>query len=336
MEVKEIKYCEYNTKDLITCVLITYKQSTFLYDCIDSILQQDKVKVQLIVADDGTPDYSFEEIERYIENNRSESLVSAIYIHHKKNVGTVRNINSAIKLATGEYLKIIGGDDAYPDKDVFFCQKECLDQSSKILVVVGKLIDTDENLNPIFNPRIDSGNQMLMRIFDMDYVEARKEMNARNLFPIANQASCFRKEFFDKYGLCDERYRVVEDAELALRVLEHKNEAVALDKICVYHRQKGGISTSKKMFEPRRLAYYHDFVIFSEIQSIDHPEVFSFISRIEIPRISKYVYEMAKEKSGNTSMMKMLLISLKYIDAILFYVVSKPKRLLTRIKERFS
>lgn len=336
MEVKEINFCEYNRKGLISCVLITYKQSKYVYDCISSILSQIGVKVQLIVSDDGSPDYSSVNIENFISNNKTENLVSVIYIHHKNNVGTVKNINSAIRYAKGEYIKIIGGDDAYPDKHVFSEQIKCLVESKHKLVVVGKLVDTDENLNPIFNQRIEDGNEMLLRVLNMNYVDARKEMNKRNIFPIANQASCFKKDFFDKYGLCDERYRVVEDAELALRILEHRDEATVIDKVCVYHRQKGGISTSRNMFEPRRLAYYHDFVVFSKLQSAEHPEVFSKIERIEIPRINTFIYEMAKEKSTKNSSLKKCVIVIKYLDSIVYYALTKPKRLLIRIKERIG
>lgn len=336
MVIKEKIYSSEDNKNLVSCVLITYKQSKYIFDCIASVLNQENVKVQLIISDDGSPDYSSEEIENYVDAKHTSNLVSVTYLHHEINVGTVRNINGAIKRAKGEFIKIIGGDDAYPECDVFAEQLKCFFDNPQKLVVVGKIQDTDERLQPVANDRIDNGNILLSHIFDMDYVAARKEMNKKNLFPIANQATCFRKEFFEKYGLCDEKYRVVEDAELALRILEHKSEAMVVDKVCVLHRQKGGISTSRIMFEPRRLSYYEDFVTFSKIQSETHPEVFDFVSRFEIPRVNKFIYEMALAKSKQKNDFQKLGIIIRYCDAILYYMVSKPKRLLQRIKDRFS
>ena len=50
--------------------------------------------------------------------NKKDNRSIANVRYNPANLGTVRNINDAIRLANGEYIKIMGADDAFYDEYV--------------------------------------------------------------------------------------------------------------------------------------------------------------------------------------------------------------------------
>lgn len=73
--------------------------------CIESILQQSYSNWERILVDDGSPDYSGEIADEY-------AICDArIKVIHKTNAGVAAARNSAIDIATGEYISFLDGDD---------------------------------------------------------------------------------------------------------------------------------------------------------------------------------------------------------------------------------
>lgn len=84
---------------------------------IDSILNQKKVYVEIIVTDDGSKNNHFEKIKQYFKEN---SFFDYRLIDHKNNQGTVLNISDGVKIAKGEYLKVISPGDVLAFDDILF------------------------------------------------------------------------------------------------------------------------------------------------------------------------------------------------------------------------
>ena len=104
---------------LLTCIVLTYRNGEFLYETIDSILMQDYPHIELIVAEDGAPDFDAETLRKYIVQKKKENLENVVIYSNSPNFGTVKNVNKALRKTQGEYVKIIAGDDAYPDSNTF-------------------------------------------------------------------------------------------------------------------------------------------------------------------------------------------------------------------------
>ncbi len=75
---------------------------------IISIVKQKGVKVEIIIADDGSEDRTIEQIKTWVVENRLENVR---YSFLSENVGTVKNIVIAIKMAKGTYIKTISPGD---------------------------------------------------------------------------------------------------------------------------------------------------------------------------------------------------------------------------------
>lgn len=89
----------------ISMVVAIYNSEKFLPKLIESILNQTYQNLEIILVDDGSPDNSGAICDEYAKKD------SRIRVIHKKNGGTCDARNAGMKIATGDYLVIIDGDD---------------------------------------------------------------------------------------------------------------------------------------------------------------------------------------------------------------------------------
>lgn len=187
---------------------------------------------------------------------------------------------------------------------------------------------------PIYDERVQKSNNALPNVLKLPYSEARKYIAKTDIFPIANQAVCYHRNFFSEFGFCDEDYILIEDTTLANRLLKVSDRVSYIDEYTVKHRSKVGISTSRELFAPHRILYYQDCITYA-IKEIDgNADLFSFLYRKESIRISQFVYDMSSAKSKSKSKIQLFLIMLRYVDTIIYYMVVNNKKFINRIKDR--
>ncbi|WP_040213532.1 glycosyltransferase family 2 protein [Clostridium polynesiense] len=321
-------------KDMVSVILLSYNSGEYLFEAIESVIKQDYPLIELIISDDGSKDFDEEKIRLYIDNNANGNVTYSI-IHREKNIGTVKNINNALAISRGEYIRILGGDDTYPVPDAFSKMIELLKKDNSI-AVVGKLEQCDHMMNSLYDPRVEKSNNALEKVLHMDYISGRRYIAKKDIFPIANQAVCYRRDFFADGGFCDEKYVLIEDIALANRLLAANKKLSFFNDYSVKHRAKVGISTSRELFAPRRLLYYQDCITYAQLDIAKHPEIYGKIYCTEQVRLSKFVYDMAKAKEDGKSVIKQAGIMLTYVDTIFYYVLTNTRKFLRRMKERFQ
>ncbi len=94
----------------VDIIFLTYNQEQYVVQGIESILSQkvdDNVKVRVVVADDCSPDNTFEIIKSY----EKQSPFPFVYTNHLINVGFHKNYRTAFDLCEGDYVAILEGDD---------------------------------------------------------------------------------------------------------------------------------------------------------------------------------------------------------------------------------
>ena len=334
---EENKLFKYDYKrELLSVIVLTYKQKEYFYETLLSIFEQDYAKIELIISDDGTPNYNEEAVKKFVKENQGSNLVSFQIIHHESNVGTVRNINGALALTQGEYIKIIGGDDSYPIPSTFSKQVAALKSKQEYLATVGMAQQCDYKMVPIKDERVDRSNEDLPKVLKMDYIEARKYIKKRDIFPIAIQAICYKRDFFVRNGFCDEDYILIDDSPSVLKILMEIPRIHYMDEYTVNHRSNVGISTSKEFFAPRRLLYYKDCVTYCKKEICTHPEIYGKFRSVETLRLNEFIYNMALAKKEGKNDVQKLIIGLKYFDSILYYVLSNPQKFKKRVIHRFG
>lgn len=313
---------------IVSAIVLSYKQFQYIYETIDSVMIQDYPAVELIVADDGSPEFPDNELKKYIDEHKRKNLIRYELIHGEVNIGTVKNINRAIKHSTGDYIKIVAGDDAFYDEKVFSKQVDFLNNNPEVMIVTGKTCECDEAMNPIYKEQVENTNKEIMRIFKLEPKDYFIECGKKHLFPMVTQALCFRKEFFDKYGLYDERYRLVEDPPMEKRIIINRVPVGAVDEYVVRHRADVGISANNELFSTRRQQYYLDLMNYVKNDLMSHPELFSPFKTKWKYRTEKFRYEM----SVTTDKRQKIKLIFRNLDTAFWFVILNPDRAIHKIK----
>ncbi|OWV00769.1 glycosyltransferase family 2 protein [Fibrobacter sp. UWR2] len=90
---------------LISVIVPVYNVERYLKVCVDSIIGQTYLNLEIILVDDGSPDKCPKICDEYAEfDNR-------IVVIHQKNGGLSVARNAGIDIAKGEFLTFIDGDD---------------------------------------------------------------------------------------------------------------------------------------------------------------------------------------------------------------------------------
>jgi len=92
---------------LVSVVIPTYNQVSFVKETIDSVLAQDYPSLQIIVTDDGSTDGTAQIVQDYAQQY-PDKVVAVV---SEKNTGIPANLNRGFRQVKGEYIAWLGGDD---------------------------------------------------------------------------------------------------------------------------------------------------------------------------------------------------------------------------------
>jgi glycosyltransferase involved in cell wall biosynthesis len=101
-------------KPLVSVVIITYMHENFIAEAIEGVLMQDiDFDVELIIADDCSPDRTAEIVQKFINNHPNSHWIR--YHRHENNKGVMSNFIWALKQAKGQFIALCEGDDYWTD-----------------------------------------------------------------------------------------------------------------------------------------------------------------------------------------------------------------------------
>lgn len=128
---------------LISIIVPIYKVEKFLRKCVDSIIAQTYKNIEIILVDDGSPDKCPEICDEYAKKD------SRIRVIHQKNAGLSAARNSGIRVANGEYIGFIDGDD-YEEPDMYEKMFVKISENHADLCICNyRYVDEDGNDFPI-------------------------------------------------------------------------------------------------------------------------------------------------------------------------------------------
>lgn len=92
-------------ENLVSVIVPVYKVEKYIYRCIESIINQTYIKLEVILVDDGSPDKCGEICDYYAKKDDRVKVI------HKENGGLSDARNKGIDYASGEYIIFIDADD---------------------------------------------------------------------------------------------------------------------------------------------------------------------------------------------------------------------------------
>lgn len=94
--------------------MITYNHEKFIREAIEGVLMQEvEFAVELIIADDASPDSTELVVKNIIQNHKNGHWVK--YIKHSENKGMMGNFLWALGQCKGKYIALCEGDDYWID-----------------------------------------------------------------------------------------------------------------------------------------------------------------------------------------------------------------------------
>ena len=199
-------------------IIPVYNVENYLSRCIDSLLAQNYVDLEILLIDNGSKDQSGQICEDYAAQF---SNITAYHIPNK-GVGSARNFG--LSKAKGEFICFM----VFSYYNSIEKNLSEIDRSAKILPTEGKKDKSD--FIALFQE---------LWLTDMMYTVWNK---------------IYRKEFLEEHQIVFESYELGEDVRFNLNVYQHVN-AVLLVKSCYYVYISGRIDSAMGQYNPNRMNY---------------------------------------------------------------------------------
>lgn len=249
---------ENSNNTMVSIIILCYRHFNYIFDAISSVLCQNYESIELIISDDGSADFPQEAISNYILQNKRTNIKHFFINHENQNCGTVKHLNKAIKMANGQYIIALAGDDRLYNRTVV---QQYIDGFKKandnVYIEMAQTAMYDRNLSELISyylkPSVKSAIQ--------------KEHNEYELFNLLayspclpSTSTCFKRTFFEKFGFFDEQYILIEDWPMHLRLAREGWKIHYENFIAIKHRD-GGISHGGiGAFSKTKFQYYCDLL----------------------------------------------------------------------------
>lgn len=127
------------TKPQVSVVMITYGHEDFILEAIEGVLmQKNNFEVELIIANDNSPDSTHLVVTNFLTNTRIADNIIIKYIRHDVNKGMMLNFLWALEQAKGKYVALCEGDDYWTDPLKLQKQFDLLEKNHQINICISK------------------------------------------------------------------------------------------------------------------------------------------------------------------------------------------------------
>ncbi|GHT87857.1 glycosyl transferase [Bacteroidia bacterium] len=216
---------------LVSIVVITYNSSKYVLETLESAKAQTYQNIELIVTDDCSTDNTVEICKQWIEENE-ERFVRTELITVEKNTGIPANCNRGVKSASGEWLKLIAGDDTFLGDCISnFVNYVTENKSAKVIcAIANQYKDSFSKENFIKQSGYSS-------LFYDKRITAKQQFELLLRDSIVSAPTVFlNKRVVEDMGFFNEKY-ILEDTYLWLKLTKNGIKIDFMDKPVVNYRK---------------------------------------------------------------------------------------------------
>lgn len=230
---------------LFSVVILCYRHFEYLYMAIDSVISQNYPSIELIISDDGSDNFPQQEVEDYIQAHAGDNIERIKIRREDNNVGTVKHLNHIAKIITGKYLVALAGDDVLDNENVLQSYVDGFKKApEECYIEMAQTGMYDENLEKFEEYYLKVPIQKAIEKTEQDSGELLEALIKYGAC-LPSTSTCFRREFFEKFGEFDENYVLIEDYPMHVRLAQEKWIIHYENFVAIKHRN-GGISHGQK------------------------------------------------------------------------------------------
>lgn len=281
-----------------TIIVMVYKNLNQVIQTLDSIKKQTYSNYEVIVSDDGSPNYTQEDFDKITEQYKNEFTYFKL-INNGINRGTVKHFNSLIKQAKGTIICPLSSGDQFYNENSLQEIMNAFDQEDKLIYTSKRMIKKENSIE--YYPSLYQVSLLDQSNHFFEYI-----MKYGNF--VSGASTYYKKEIFDKYGLFDEKYKLLEDYPFYVN-LAFNNEKIGYIDYPTIQYELGGISTASN----RNPLLDQDYVtLFKDVL---------FQKDIHLSHMTKRAlnYRIDKITKKNNS----FLVQLLYIDVVIMLCLNK-------------
>ncbi len=167
----------------VSFIVVTHNFEQFVCDCLVSIKNQTYKNFEIIVVDDFSKDKTPEKVRDFIANNPSLTIN---FVQNETNRGQLASFLEGLKIATGEFVCAIDGDDVlFPEYCAIHIETH-LKTSVALTTCLQAEIDDNNVIHTLYS--IDSPNKKIdkLQIDNKSYEEFLEYRSANNI----NKEAC--------------------------------------------------------------------------------------------------------------------------------------------------
>ena len=249
-------------KKTISVAVITYNSAKTVTETLDSIYRQTygAGNIELIISDDASSDNTVAVIHDWLALHES-SFNKVVFFKNKTNGGVSKNINVAWTASTSEWIKTIAGDDILLpnclDDNVDYVLNEANAEVGAVFSLM-QVFYMDEQSNKVNSHLMPSS---AYHHFFYLTAEAQYDYLKINGIPIA-PSSFIKRSALISVGYADERFKLIEDYPLWLKLTKQGYTLKFFNKITVQYRKSDSISSSRSKIINER--YFNEMALMAE------------------------------------------------------------------------
>lgn len=227
-------------KPLLSVVIPVYNVDRYIEECLDSILLQDYTDFEVVLIDDGSKDRTAEICDMYVERDNRVSVL------HKENEGVSKARSLGARIAKGEYLFFVDGDDLIKE-GCFKYISEVINKYKADIIYYGQLVDTGKEYvkaDLTCREGIYLKKDIESEIFP--YLIHNEEAR---YFPPGLAGKVIKRELFLENQLVDPKVTIGEDGACIIPCIFYANSMyVVPEYFYVYRYNASSATKSRKVF----------------------------------------------------------------------------------------
>lgn len=229
-------------RPLITVIIPSYN-SPDLFAALDSLVKQDYPRIQPVLVDDGSRSFSRDAVLSYLNERNTGNFEQITVLENPENRGTVYTMNRALKESRGEYIFNLACDDEFYDGRVLSDWVAAFQETGARVMTAYRAV-YDAELTHCLS--VEPTASQVRSLRTKTPAQLFEELAKTNY--IFGSCTARTAESFEKYGLYDESYRLIEDHPAILKLLRLGEPVVFFDRTVVKCRT-GGTSSAENYNE---------------------------------------------------------------------------------------
>lgn len=245
-----------NNDVLISIVLPIYNVENYLNDCVESVIKQTYVNLEIILVDDGSTDNSGEMCDVWKKKDKR------IIVIHKKNGGLSDARNAGLKIAKGSYIAFIDSDDVIDETFIETLYTSIRETKAQIACCNFSCFTDKINKENDYNEKnkyeLLTGKKLVSAIYCGNY---------SNISFVAWN-KLYKISLFREYNIDYPKGKVHEDTFTTYKLLYFAQSVVIENRNLYWYRLRGGSITNTNINEKRCIdrveALYSNVIFFRD------------------------------------------------------------------------